>query len=238
MNLKETMHLSYTMIKYNMKIIFANKYLYFLLAAFIVYVGFITINLFNGQTMNESEIYNLLIFTGTLLIFYPFAFGIQGDKDARTLEIIFGIPNYRYRIWLMRLFMIIVQTYFIILPLACLASSLLYDIDVISMSLHVMFPIVFIGLIAFYLSTLVRSGSGSAVITIIISVVFLVLAGNNTFYESFWNIFFNPYGADYDMNEVVWASLTMKNRFFLSVASLILLLSGLTKLQNREKFLK
>ena len=238
MNLKESIRLSYTMIKYNKKIIFANKFLYFLLAAFIVYVGFITINLFNGQTMNESEIYNLLLFTGTLLIFYPFAFGIQGDKDARTLEIIFGIPNYRYRIWLMRLFMIILQTYFIILALACLASSLLYNIDVISMSLHVMFPIIFIGLIAFYLSTVVRSGSGSAVITIIISVVCLILAGNNTFYESFWNIFFNPYGADYDMNEVVWASLTLKNRFFLSVGSLILLLSGLTKLQNREKFLK
>ncbi len=237
MNLKETISLSYMMIKYNMKIIFANKFLYFLLAAFIVYVGFITINLFNGQSMNEKEIYNLLLFTGTLLIFYPFAFGIQGDKDARTLEIIFGIPNYRYRIWLMRLFMIVLQTYVIILLLAWLASSLLYNLDVISMSLHVMFPMVFIGMIAFYLSTVVRSGSGSAVITIIISVVFLILASNNTFYESFWNIFFNPYGADNNMNEVVWASLTIKNRIFLSIGSLILLLSGLTKLQNREKFL-
>lgn len=237
MNLKETISLSYTMIKYNMKIIFANKYLYFLLAAFIVYVGFITMNLFNGQSMNESEIYNLLLFTGTLLIFYPFAFGIQGDKDARTLEIIFGIPNYRYRIWLMRLFMIILQTFIIILPLAWLASLLLYNVDVIGMSLHVMFPMIFIGLIAFYLSTVVRSGSGSAVITIIISVVLLILAGNNTFYESFWNVFFNPYGAGNNMNEVVWASLTIKNRIFLSVGSLILLLSGLTKLQNREQFL-
>lgn len=238
MNLKESIRLSYTMIKYNKKIIFANKFLYFLLAAFIIYVGFITINLFNGQSMNDSEIYNLLLFTGTLLIFYPFAFGIQGDKDARTLEIIFGIPNYRYRIWLMRLVMIIVQTYIIILPLAWLASSLLYNIDVISMTLHVMFPIIFIGLIAFYFSTVVRSGSGSAVITIIISVVLLILSSNNTFYESYWNIFFNPYGADYNMNELVWASLTIKNRLFLSIGSLILLLSGLTTLQNREKFLK
>lgn len=238
MNLKESIHLSYMMIKYNKKIIFANKFLYFLLAAFFIYVGFISINLFNGQSMNEGEIYNLLLFTGTLLIFYPFAFGIQGDKDARTLEIIFGIPNYRYRVWLMRLIMIIVQTFLIILPLAWLASSLLYDIDVINMTLHVMFPIVFIGLMAFYLSTLVRSGSGSAVITIIISVVLLILSSNNTFHESYWNIFFNPFGADYDMNEVVWASLTIKNRFFLSIGSFILLLSGLTKLQNREKFLK
>lgn len=44
--------------------------------------------------------YSMLLVPSILLIFYPTCFGIQNDQDAKTLEIIFGIPNYRYKIWL------------------------------------------------------------------------------------------------------------------------------------------
>jgi hypothetical protein len=39
---------------------------------------------------------------GVLLIFYPSAYSIQGDIDARILETLFGIPDYRYKVWLSR----------------------------------------------------------------------------------------------------------------------------------------
>ena len=58
------------------------------------------------DTISDGTVYELLIFPGILLIFYPSVFGIQNDDDSRMLEILFGIPNYRYKVWLVRLVMI------------------------------------------------------------------------------------------------------------------------------------
>lgn len=51
----------------------------------------------------EESAYYLMILPGLLLIFYPSAFGIQNDVENRTIELLFGIPNYRYKVWLVRL---------------------------------------------------------------------------------------------------------------------------------------
>jgi len=63
--------------------------------------------------MEAEDAFTLLLFIGLLLVFYPLTFGIQSDKDARTLEIIFGIPNYRYRVWLVRMFMIFIRIFLV-----------------------------------------------------------------------------------------------------------------------------
>ena len=41
----------------------------------------------------------ILMFPSMLLIFYPAVFGIQNDEDSRILEILFGIPDYKYKVW-------------------------------------------------------------------------------------------------------------------------------------------
>src|SRR5690606_29578203 len=87
------------MIRYNLKIIFAGRFFWFLLAAFAFFVFFAVQTVLNRQAINEGTVYELLIFPGILLIFYPSVFGIQNDDDSRMLEILFGIPNYRYKVW-------------------------------------------------------------------------------------------------------------------------------------------
>lgn len=226
------------MIRYNMRIIFANKFIYFFIAAFLLFLGITAMYLFNGQNINAEGIYNLLMFTGGLLVFYPFSFAIQGDKDARTLEIIFGIPNYRYRVWLMRIAMITLLVAVIQLFFAFLADIALYPVPLFGITINSIFPILFIGTFALYLSSVMKSGAGSAVVTIILVVIMLLMTQNDTIYESFWNIFFNPYGASSNMNEIVWAALTVKSRIFLSVGIILFLLGTLTNLQKRESFLK
>ena len=37
-----------------------------------------------------------------LIMFYPIVYNIQNDKDTRMLEIIFGVPDYRYKVYLLR----------------------------------------------------------------------------------------------------------------------------------------
>src|SRR5690606_34572693 len=110
----------------------------------------------NRETIVDGTFYSFLIFPGMLLVFYPSAFGIQNDDDSRMLEILFGIPNYRYKVWLVRLIMIYVLIFFIILLFAGIASVVLYKINIIEMSYQLMYPIVFMGSMAFMFSTVVK----------------------------------------------------------------------------------
>jgi hypothetical protein len=222
------------MIRYNLKIVFANKFLYFLLAAFAFFVLVTVIDLFSGTGASIEGVYYLLLFPGILLIFYPTAFGIQNDEDARMLEIIFGIPNYRYKVWLVRLALIYVIVFLLLLALGFLSSFALVRIPVLEMSFQLMFPIFFIGSLAFMLSTMIKNGNGTAVVMVVIGVGFLIAA--EPLEDSAWNIFLNPFDLPGDMNQVIWAEVSMKNRLYLLTGIILANLYGLYNLQAREKF--
>jgi len=222
------------MIRYNLKIIFANKFIWFLLAALAFFLFFAIQSVWNRQNIVEGTIYNLLIFPGILLIFYPSVFGIQNDDDSRMLEILFGIPNYRYKVWLVRLIMIYVLIYIIILLFAELASVLLYNINVLEMSYQLMFPIIFMGSMAFMFSTLIKNGNGTAVVMVLIGVALLFL--QEAISRTQWNVFLNPFQIPDNLNEVIWQGLISKNRIFLGVSIVVFILYGLFNLQKREKF--
>ncbi len=222
------------MIRYNLKIVFANKFLYFLLAAFAFFVLVTVIDLFSGTGATIEGVYYLLLFPGILLIFYPTAFGIQNDEDSRMLEIIFGIPNYRYKVWLVRLALIYLIVFLLLLALGLLSSFALVRIPVFEMSFQLMFPIFFIGSLAFMLSTLIKNGNGTAVVMVVIGVGFLIAA--EPLEDSAWNIFLNPFDLPGDMNQVIWAEVSMKNRLYLLTGMILANLYGLYNLQAREKF--
>lgn len=223
------------MIRYNLKIVFANKFLYFLLAAFAFFVLVTVIDLFSGTGATIEGVYYLLLFPGILLIFYPTAFGIQNDEDSRMLEIIFGIPNYRYKVWLVRLALIYLIVFLLLLALGLLSSFALVRIPVFEMSFQLMFPIFFIGSLAFMLSTLIKNGNGTAVVMVVIGVGFLIAA--EPLEDSAWNIFLNPFDLPRDMNQVIWAEVSMKNRLYLLTGMILANLYGLYNLQAREKFI-
>ncbi|MBT3382887.1 MAG: hypothetical protein HN778_09335 [Prolixibacteraceae bacterium] len=224
------------MVGYNLKIIFANKFIWFLLAAFAFFVFFAVQTILNGGNISEGTLYNLLIFPGILLIFYPSVFGIQNDDDSRMLEILFGIPNYRYKVWLVRLIMIYVLIFIIIIVFAAVASVLLYKINILEMSYQLMYPIVFLGSMAFMFSTLIKNGNGTAVVMILIGVALLILK-EDVFERTQWDIFLNPFQIPNNLNEVIWLGLISKNRIFLGIGILVFILYGLFNLQKREKFI-
>jgi hypothetical protein len=233
--LVQLLRLSFQMIRYNLKIIFGNKFIYFLFSAVVLFLFIIVVNLLNGEAISEAGIYRILMLTGALLLFYPAAFSIQSDKDSRTLEIIFGIPDYRYRVWLMRLLLIYLITFLILLVLSFALYFALLHFRILEMNLQVMFPLAFLGFFTFFMSTVLKSGNGTAAVVIIIGVLLLVLSSNLS--RSYWNIFFNPYDNPTDVSEMVWQALEIKNRIFLGSGVVVFLLASLMNLQKREKFL-
>jgi hypothetical protein len=222
------------MIRYNLKIIFANRFIWFLLSAFGFFAFFAIQSVINRENIVDGTIYNLLIFPGMLLIFYPSAFGIQNDDDSRMLEILFGIPNYRYKVWLVRLIMIYVLIFLIILLFAGVASVVLYKVNILEMSYQLMYPIVFMGSMAFMFSTIVKNGNGTAVVMVLIGVALIILA--DALERTQWNVFLNPFEIPNSMNQVIWQGIISKNRIFLGVAMLVFILYGLFNMQKREKF--
>jgi len=221
--------------RYNLKIIFANKFIYLLLAAVGFFLIEAVISLLSDTNPTEGSVYYFLLVPGLLLIFYPTTFGIQNDLDSRMLEMIFGIPDYRFKVYLVRMALIYVFVYIMLLLLSVVSSFALVSIPVFEMVYQLMFPIFCIGCIAFFFSTLVRNGYGTAVIMIVIGIAFWISAG--ILQNSPWNIFLNPLVIPRDMNEVIWADVVTKNRIYLAVGTFIFLIWGLLLLQKREKFL-
>ncbi len=233
-NIKNQLIILIRMIRYNLKIIFANRFIWFLVSAFAFFAFFAIQSVLEGNNIDDGTIYNLLIFPGILLIFYPSAFGIQNDDDSRMLEILFGIPNYRYKVWLVRLIMIYVLIFIIIMFFAGVASVVLYKVNIIEMSYQLMYPIVFMGSMAFMFSTVVKNGNGTAVVMVLIGVALIILSENLE--RTQWNVFLNPFEIPSNMNQVIWQSIISKNRIFLGVAMVVFILYGLFNMQKREKF--
>jgi len=222
------------MIRYNLKIIFANRFIWFLVAALGFFLFFAIQVVIDRNTMSEEIVYGLLFFPGILLMFYPSVFGIQNDDDSRMLEILFGIPNYRYKVWLVRLVMIYTLIFVMLLLFSALASVLLYKVDIFEMSYQLMYPILFLGSMSFMFSTLIKNGNGTAVTMVLIGVALLIL--QEPLERTQWNIFLNPFDVPRNLNEVIWAGTIQKNRIFLGIGMIVFILYGLFNLQKREKF--
>ena len=223
------------MIRYNLKIIFANKFIWFLLAALGFFIMVTLITLYNGTMITPGTVYNLLLYPGLLLIFYPTVFGIQNDEDSRILEIIFGIPDYRYKVWLVRLVMILILIFGVLFLLSWFCSWTLVSFTPIYMAFHLIFPIFLMGTLAFLLSTVVRNGIGTAVIMVIIGIIFSSL--DETIERSKWNIFLNPFKMPEQLSEAAWLSTVQDSRIIIMVGIILTILGGLMSMQRREKFM-
>ncbi len=218
-----------------MRIIFGGKFIYFILAAFIFFLVFGIIIALDSDDMDLEDIYALLAFPAILLVFFPSVFGIQSDADQRTLEIIFGIPDYRYKVWLVRYLMIIFLVFLLLFPFAGLAYYALISFPVLRMILHLMVLVLFVSALGFSISTMVRNGNATAVIMVVFGLALLILA--DALEGSKWNIFLNPFNIPRDINEIVWLETIRQNRIIMGIGSVVLILLGLLNLQKREKFL-
>ncbi len=224
------------MVRHNMKIIFARRFGWFVLVAVLVFLLIAGISVYDGTLVETPFLYGALILPGILLLFYPTVFGIQNDEDAGVLETLFGIPNYRYKVWGVRLVMIYVIVFLLMLALGGLAWLVLYHLPVWRVTVQVMYPLFFIGMLGFMLSTWLRSGTATAVVLVVLGLGIFLLSSQML--HSFWNVFLNPFQVPRRMNEELWHLVVVKNRIFLVTGGILFLLTGLLNLQRRERFIR
>jgi hypothetical protein len=237
MNIRQLIRILPLLAKYNLKVIFAGKFIWFLVSA----LAFLLLIMFmaaweNQVEMSEGSLYSMISYPAILIIFYPTVFGIQNDEDARILELLFGIPDYKYKVWLTRLVMIYVSTFVILILFACIAHFLLYPVKPVAMAAQLMFPLVFYGNLSFMLSTLIRNGNGTAAVMLIL-LIFIRISSEGFINASIWNAFLNPFSLPRGMIPEIWEGIIVRNRIILLAVSLICMMAGLLNLSRREKFL-
>ena len=222
---------------YNMRIIFAGKFIWFLLVGLVLFFFLMFSAASRGATLSHGMVYSQLIIPGLLLVFYPSCFGIQNDADHRILELLVGIPNYMYKVWLFRLFMIYAEVYLILVVYAFLARILLYPVAPFLMAAQLMIPVMLFGNMAFLYSTLIRNGNAAAVLSVLTVILALILGNVPLVENKVWDVTINPYEEPENINAAIWGVILLKNRIMMVVAGIIFLMSGLLGLQNRGKFL-
>ena len=233
MKLIEQIRLTRDFIRYNVKIIFANKFIYFLIAAFAFFLMIMGIMLFTDSSPEESDIYSSLIFPGILILFYPVIFNIQSDKDTRMLEIIFAIPNYRYKVYLVRFALSILLLIISLCVMSWITELTVLRIPILKMVYQLMYCLLFLASLALLLTSLLKNANGAAVIMVIIGLAFFILA--EPLQGSKWNIFLNPFDVPGDMSHTIWQNVLFQNRMMLVIGSVVCILWSLINLQRREK---
>lgn len=222
------------MVNYNLKIVFANKFIYFLIAAWLFFLMIIGIMLFSDSTPDSSDIFDTLIFPGILMMFYPIVYNIQNDKDARMLEIIFGVPNYRYKVYIIRFAIAMLLLVALLLMMAAFSWFAVARIPILPMVGQLMYPLSFLASLTFLFTTVTRNGNGTAVIMVIIGLIFFFM--REPLEHSKWNLFLDPFNVPTDMNLSIWMNVVHQNHLMLIIGSATAVLWGLINLQQREKF--
>ncbi len=223
--------------RYSAGQVFAGRFIYFLLLALAVFL-FVTVihAVEEAVPPNAEQIYYFLLAPAILLTFYPSAYAIQSDVDARMLETLFGIPDYRYKVWLARqgVQQLVIGTLLMFLALLCQAA--LADFSVVEMVFHLMFPVLFFGCLGFAVATIVRSGNGAAAVMVSIGLILWILA--EPLGGSRWNLFYNPFARLETYEAMVQSQTTFYNRAYLLAGSGMSLLLGLLRLQQRERYMQ
>ena len=228
------LHTLISLMRYNLKVVFGNKFVYFLGASVLFYLLITALSFFSDEPATIESVYYQLMFPSLLIIFFPTVYGIQNDEDARILEIIFGIPNYRYKVWLVRLFMILVMAFVYLIFVSFLSNLILVNVPVMKMTMRLMVPITFFSMLGFFFSTLVKNGNGSAVLMVVVGLAAWIFSDSLS--SSKWNVFLNPFQLPRNMSESVYQNVVESNQIIFLIAALVALLWGLINLQNREKF--
>ena len=224
-----------TFFRYNANNVFVGKFIYFILLAVTVFLTVIVIYTLDTSVPPDAEnVFYFLIVPGILLVFYPSAYGIDTDMSTRMIETLFGIPDYRYKIWLARNFTqyIVIAVLLSLLTVFCRLA--IADFSVSAMLFHILFPIVFIGSLSFMMSTVTRNGNGTAAVMVVIILFFFIVS--EPLEGSRWDLFHNPFAKVEAFQAIIQQETTFYNRMYISIGVILSQMFGLLRMQKREKF--
>lgn len=222
--------------KYNFKILFGGKYFLFMVLSFVYFCYLLFHAAYSGTALDEEVVAANMIMPSLLLVFYSATYGIQKDEETKILEIFFCIPNYMYKVWLLRLLFIFTACYVNVVIFSYMAHLLLCPVEVFAMANNTIFVVVLFGSLAFWLSTVIKSGNGVAVVLLVLWGL-LIYVGKQFYVNTIWDISLNPYSEPSNIHSEIWQTTITNRKMLLAAVSCVLILMSLGNLRRREQLL-
>ncbi|MFC1724393.1 hypothetical protein ACFL4T_02110 [candidate division KSB1 bacterium] len=223
----------------NIKLLFTNKFFYFILGI-ILYFGFVcTINYFSdpGDSMPGYAIYIALIFIPmSVLTVFLSAYMLPGEMENNTLESLFSISGSIYKVWIIKISVMYIAISIMILILEILSYFMIADFPFFYTFFMSLFPLYFIGGLTFYFAVKFKSYAAAGILTGIIMILISFVTEPLQFSKFF--LYINPIAKPRDINNYVWTRTLVENRVGMLVFGSLLYYLGLNKLKFREKFMR
>ena len=90
-------------LRYSAGQVFAGRFVWFLLLAVVLFLAIAVIYTASEKVPPGPDlVYYFLLPPAVVLVIYPSAYSVQSEVDAGMVETLFGIPDYRYKVWLAR----------------------------------------------------------------------------------------------------------------------------------------
>ena len=222
-------------LRYSAGQVFAGRFVWFLLLAVALFLAIAVIYTASEKVPPGPDlVYYFLLPPAVVLVIYPSAYSVQSEVDAGMVETLFGIPDYRYKVWLARQAVQLLVSAVLLAGLAAFCRLALTDFAVREMVFHLMFPVAFLSGAGFLLATVTRSGNGAAAVLVL--VVLVLWIASEPLEGSRWNLFHNPFATLDEVEGLGQLGTTFHNRAYLTAGSVLALLGGLLRLQRRERF--
>ena len=222
-------------LRYSARQVFAGRFAWFLALAVALFLLIAVIHTAEEKVPPGPDVvYYFLLVPGVVLVIYPSAYALQSEVDAGMVETLFGIPDYRYKVWLARHAVLLLAAAAVLSGLALFCRFALADFAVHEMVFHLLFPVAFLAGAGFLAATFTRSGNGAAAVLVLLVLALWITA--QPLEGSRWNVFYNPFDLLDEVEGLVRSGNTFHNRAYLLAGSVLAVLGGLLRLQRRERF--
>ncbi|MFQ5753998.1 MAG: hypothetical protein ACE5HI_18580 [bacterium] len=221
------------------QIIFSKKFIWYLAGILIYFVVVYIINYRQSMIdrMTQEDILPwLLQFPLSILAVYLNMQLIAGEKENRTLEVMFTTAGSRYKVWLLRVTTLNLLLLLIAFGLSGVAFFTIADIAVIGTALHGFIPTFFVGSMTLYFSVRFRSGFAAGMISA--GLLILILMFSEAFNETRYFLYFNPYDVPRRLDPETWRLWMWQNRIALIFLGIFLHFFALRGLEAREDLLR
>jgi len=221
------------------QIIFSRKFVWFLagiLTYFVVVYG-INYNRDVVQRMTEEDVLPwLLEFPLSALAVYLNMQLIAGEKENRTLEVMFTTAGSRYKVWLLRLGTLNAILLALALGLSTLAFFTFADLPIAGAALNAFVPTFFVGNMTLYFSVRFRSGFAAGMVAA--GLLLALLMFSEAINETRYFLYFNPYHVPRELDPETWNLWMWQNRLAVSVLAGLFLFAALRGMEVRERLLR
>jgi len=237
--MKENIKTLFSLIKLNTKVLFSNKFLYFLIGIFLYFGVVCTINYFTdpGDYIKGEHIYiAVLLVPMIILTVFLSALIVPSEIESNTIESLFSVSGSIYKVWIIKIVVMYISLSLLLLILEILSYFMIADFPILKNFVMSLFPLYFIGGMTFFFASKYRSTGVAGIISGIVLLIFMFLA--EPLEHSRFFLYLNPMITPRDINNYVWTRTVIENRIGMVIFGSFFYYLGLSRLKFKEKYIE